>query len=169
MRQEQLHTKLLSWTIVSRTISLTAVCQLPCIDLHGSPIQYREVQGFESQRFMSYFPKFITLKGGVSTGFHHVSEAPPLDLHRLYRITFTRTTSGSSLVIRQVPADASSLVEGDVYVLDKGTKLLQFNAKTSAGQERFKAAEFVQALIQDRKSQCSLTVYGKSPNNSCSN
>ncbi|KAJ7601031.1 actin regulatory protein [Mycena floridula] len=126
--------------------------------LHGQPIEYREVQGFESERFLSYFPKFICLKGGVATGFHHVSQAPPLDLHNLYRITFTRAAR-STLVIRQVAPEASSLIEGDVYVLDKGTAVWQFNAKASAGQERFKAAEFVQTLVSTRKGQCSLTVY----------
>ena len=123
-------------------------------------MQYREVQGFESERFLSYFPHFVCLKGGVATGFHHVTDPPPLDIHRLYRITLTRTSLRPSLAVREVPAEASSLVAGDVYVLDKGASVLQFNTKASAGQEKFKAAEFVQTLIQTRKGQCSLTVYG---------
>lgn len=102
------------------------------------------------------------MKGGVSTGFHHVTEVPPLNIYKLYRITFTRHATRSSLVVREVPAEASSLIAGDVYVLDKGSKVWQFNAKASAGQEKFKAAEFVQILISSRSGQADLTVYGQS-------
>jgi hypothetical protein len=130
-------------------------------DLHGSPVQYREVQGYESVRFLSYFPRFVCLQGGIATGFHHVSAPPPLNLRKLYRIKLSRDGNRSSLVVREVAADGSSLVEGDVFVLDKGTQVLQYNTKTSAGQERFKAAEFVQILVKERKGQCHLTVYGK--------
>jgi gelsolin len=130
------------------------------LDLHGTPVQYREVQGNESNHFLSYFPRFVCLSGGVSTGFHHVEDEPPLDIRKLYRITFTRSATRTSLVIREVPAEASSLVAGDAYVLDKGSKVLQYNCKGSVGQEKFKAAEFVQTLIQSRK-QATLTVFGR--------
>jgi len=127
--------------------------------LHGVPVQYREVQGFESERFLSYFPHFVCLNGGVSTGFHHVSEPLPLNIRKLYRITFSRSAGKTSLVVREVPADASSLVEGDVYVLDKGAKVLQFNTKASAGKEKFKAAEFVHTLANTRQGHCDVIVY----------
>jgi gelsolin len=67
----------------------------------------------------------------------------------------------SNLVVREVPAIASNLVEGDTYVLDKGADILQFNSKGSAGQERFKAAEFAHRLSSERKSQSEVTVYGE--------
>ncbi|KAF8964414.1 fragmin60 [Flammula alnicola] len=127
--------------------------------LHGKPVQSREAQGYESPRFLSYFPHFICMQGGVATGFHHVSDSLPLNTRKLYRVNLSRTAGHSSLVVRQVPATAHSLVEGDVYVLDKGAEILQLNTKASAGQERFKAAEFVQSLVNDRKSQASVTVY----------
>ncbi|KAF5333003.1 hypothetical protein D9758_015191 [Tetrapyrgos nigripes] len=127
--------------------------------LHGAPVQYREVQGYESERFLSYFPRFLTLKGGAATGFHHVTDPPPLDLQNLYRITFYQTGARSNLVVRQVPAEAASLVEGDVYVLDKGTKIWQYNTKNSLGKEKFKAAEFVHSIVEARGSQCDVTVY----------
>ncbi|KAJ3731195.1 fragmin60 [Lentinula guzmanii] len=88
--------------------------------LHGIPVQYREVQGYESERFLSHFPLgFVCLKGGISTG----------------------------------------LVEGDVFVLDKGTKVWQLNTKESAGKEKFRAAEFVRSLSDGRKGGCEVTVF----------
>jgi len=132
--------------------------------LHGAPIQYREVQGFESSRFLSYFKSFMCLRGGVSTGFHHVSETPPLELFRLYRVGVSHGRGqipGSRLLVREVPPEAASLVQGDVFVLDKGTKIMQLNTKSSVGKEKFKAAEFVQLVISERKGQCETVVYGE--------
>jgi gelsolin len=119
-------------------------------------VQYREVQGYESPQFLSHFPRFICLHGGVDTGFHHVTEPPPEATHRLYEIHL----SGTHLVVREVPAEAASLHEGDVYVLDKGDKIWQLNTQASVGKEKFKAAEFVRSLADARKDQCDVVVYG---------
>ncbi|KAL0571230.1 hypothetical protein V5O48_010737 [Marasmius crinis-equi] len=127
--------------------------------LQGAPVQYREVQDNESPHFLSYFSRFQCLKGGVSTGFHHVTEPPPLELNRLYKISASKFRSHVALIIREVAPEPSSLVKGDVFVLDKGTKILQFNTKASVGKEKFKAAEFVQSLVSARQGQCDVTVY----------
>ncbi|THV02997.1 fragmin60 [Dendrothele bispora CBS 962.96] len=127
--------------------------------LHGSAVQYREVQGDESDRFLSYFPRFLSLKGGAASGFHHVTDPPALDLHNLYRITFYQAGVRSNLIVRQVPAEPASLIEGDVYVLDKGVKVWQYNTKSSLGKEKFKAAEFVHSIVEARGGQCDVTVY----------
>ncbi|KAF9262861.1 fragmin60 [Marasmius fiardii PR-910] len=127
--------------------------------LHGVPVQYREVQENESDRFLSYFPKFECLKGGVATGFHHVTDPPPLDLNKLYRISASKSGPVTALVIREVAPVAANLRKGDVFVLDKGSKVLQFNTKASVGKEKFKAAEFVQNLVDARQGQCSVVVY----------
>ena len=129
--------------------------------MNEKPVQYREIQGFESPRFLSYFPHFISLHGGISTGFHHVSAPPPDETRRFYRVTAT----GTRLIVREVPAEGASLVPGDVYVLDKGTQVWQFNSKGSVGKERFKAAEFVQTLVNERGNTSGgtvdVTVYGQ--------
>jgi len=127
--------------------------------LHGAPVQYREVQGYESPRFLSYFPHFVCLRGGVATGFHHVTDPPALNLHKLYLIKLSKHGAKVSLVVREVPATAASIVEGDVYILDKGTHVWQFNTKTSAGKEKFKAAEFAQTLVSPRQGHCDIQVF----------
>jgi gelsolin len=41
--------------------------------LGGRAVQYREIQGNETQKFLSLFkPCIIPLKGGVASGFHQV-------------------------------------------------------------------------------------------------
>ncbi|KAK0188127.1 actin regulatory protein [Armillaria mellea] len=124
--------------------------------LHGVPVQYREVQGYESSRFLSYFRHFVCLHGGIESGFRHIIDPPSLDLRILYHISFT---SENNLVIRQVPAHSSSLIQGDVYVLDRGTKVWQFNTKDSVGKEKFRAAEFAREIVNKREGQATLTVY----------
>ena len=166
MKQARLPIKLSNSMIVSQIFSLTGSVEIahtnPIKDLDGVPVQYREVQGSESSRFLSYFPlNFTCLRGGVSTGFHHVSTPPLLDLHRLYRITLTRLPNGrSNLQVREVPANKDSLIEGDVFVLDKGSAIWQYNTLGSAGQEKFKAAEFLNNLVNGRQGRGDITVYG---------
>lgn len=105
----------------------------------------------------------------MSTGFHHVVDPPPLDVFRLYRVTLSRlpsaTTPGrytNTLVVREVEPVAASLIAGDAYVLDKGAEVWQLNTKESAGQEKYKAAEFVQSLVDGRKG-CEVVVFGTNP------
>jgi gelsolin len=123
-------------------------------------VQYRETQGFESARFLAYFPHLICLHGGAASGFHHVpteSALPPL---KLYRIGLR---GPSKLTIIQVKAEPQGLAEGNVFVLDKGTEVWQFDKKSSVGKERFKAAEFVRSLVDENITlykHCRSTVYG---------
>ncbi|KAF8214939.1 fragmin60 [Mycena galopus ATCC 62051] len=127
--------------------------------LHGAPVQYREVQGYESPLFLSYFPHFLCLVGGVDTGFHHVTQAPALNLHKLYVVKVSKHGAKVSVVVREVAATAASIVEGDAYVLDKGTHVWQFNTKTSPGKEKFKASEFAQSLAEPRQGHCDVKVF----------
>lgn len=128
------------------------------VDLNGLPVQYREIQGYESAKFLSYFRRFLSLRGGVSTGFHHVSSLPPDNTKRLYRIA----SSGARLFVREVPAEGSSIVPGDTYLLDMGSRMWQLNTKGSVGKERFKAAEFAQTLVNERRNTaaCEVKVFG---------
>ncbi|KAG9017150.1 hypothetical protein FRB90_001574 [Tulasnella sp. 427] len=136
--------------------------------LHGTPVQYREVMGHESIRFRSHFKRFVVLRGGVSTGFHHVEEPPIDETPRLYRIhAETAPSAGASpvkspILVREVdPQEPNAVESGDVYILDKGSEIWQLNTLGSVGREKFKAAEFAKSLADhpERKGRCDLQVF----------
>jgi len=106
---------------------------------------------------LSYFPKFHCLRGGVATGFHHVTE-PPEPNPRLFAIKSHPDHSNHSLVY-ELPVEATSLRSAVVFVLDKGNDIWQFNRKGSPGKQRFQAAEFVRTLADARKGQGDVQVY----------
>ena len=53
--------------------------------LGGRAVQYREVQGNETERFLSYFrPCIMPQPGGVASGFNHVEVNDQEHVTRLY-------------------------------------------------------------------------------------
>jgi gelsolin len=101
---------------------------------------------------LSHFKHLRVLHGGVRSGFRHVAEPPPLDLFILYHIS-TNPRNGS-VAVRQVTKHYHATIvkySSDVFVLDKGTKVFQYNTRLSGGKERFEAAQFVRALIDSRE------------------
>uniref|UniRef100_A0A2P2J513 Gelsolin-like domain-containing protein n=2 Tax=Rhizophora mucronata TaxID=61149 RepID=A0A2P2J513_RHIMU len=108
--------------------------------LGGSAVQHREIQGHESDKFLSYFKACITpLKGGVASGFRKPEEEEFET--RLYVCRGKR-----SVKMEQVPFDPSSLNHDDVFILDTEKKIYQFNGVDSSIQERGKAMEAIQFL-----------------------
>lgn len=126
------------------------------------------MQHHESPRFLSYFKdRFISQKGGVATGFHHVSTLPPKDTFKLYQIGSSDSPQvlghpiHRNLFVREMPVEASSLVQGDVYILDRGTEgVWQLNTKSSTDHEKFRAAEFSRDLLNGRHGG-DVTVFGR--------
>ncbi|KAL4571682.1 hypothetical protein LXL04_018445 [Taraxacum kok-saghyz] len=108
--------------------------------LGGRAVQYRELQGHESDKFLSYFkPCIIPLEGGVASGFKEVEEEE--FQIRLY------TCKGKRVVrLKQVPFSRSTLNHDDVFILDTKEKIFQFNGANSNIQERAKALEVIQFL-----------------------
>ncbi|XP_058723366.1 villin-4-like [Vicia villosa] len=108
--------------------------------LGGRAVQYREVQGHETEKFLSYFkPCIIPLEGGVASGFKH-AEA---EKHKT-RLFVCR---GKHVVhVKEVPFARSSLNHDDIFVLDTESKIFQFNGSNSSIQERAKALEVVQYI-----------------------
>ncbi|KAE9598731.1 putative villin/Gelsolin, ADF-H/Gelsolin-like domain-containing protein [Lupinus albus] len=108
--------------------------------LGGRAVQYREVQGHETDNFLSYFkPCIIPEEGGVASGFKHA--VPEEHKIRLF------VCRGKHVVhVKEVPFARSSLSHDDIYVLDTESKIFQFNGSNSSIQERAKALEVVQYI-----------------------
>ncbi|XP_074841267.1 villin-like protein [Carettochelys insculpta] len=90
--------------------------------LGGSPVQHREVQGHESEAFKSYFRNgIIYKKGGVASGFRHV-ETNMYNIRRLLHVKGKKHVSAT-----EVELSWDSFNKGDVFLLDLGKVLIQWN------------------------------------------
>ncbi|XP_073305104.1 villin-4-like [Primulina huaijiensis] len=118
-------------TAAIKTVELDAA-------LGGRAVQYREVQGHETEKFLSFFkPCIIPQEGGVASGFNHVvAEAHQT---RLFEC------KGKHVVhVKEVPFARASLNHDNIFILDTESKIFQFNGSNSSIQERAKALEVVQ-------------------------
>jgi len=121
--------------------------------LGGEPVQHREVQGYESDLFLKYFNNEIKLlEGGVESGFRHV-EATKYDPRLLH-------IKGKKKVrVTQVDKTFKSLNSGDVFILDLGLKLFQWNGSKAGPQEKMKGAQLCRAVSDERKGQAKISVF----------
>jgi len=119
--------------------------------LHGDPVQHREIQGFESELFISYFKKIEFLEGGVDTGFKHVEA-------KEYKPRLLHLKGKKTVVVREVPLKAESLNHGDVFILDAGLDVYQFNGESAGAMEKAKGAELTRALDDERGSKIKIIV-----------
>jgi len=126
--------------------------------LNGTPVQYREVQGFESEKFLALFPKIEILAGGIDSGFKHVSAAEYKP--RLLHIKGTV----KNVVVRQVPIATTSLNRGDSFILDLGLKVYQFNGQKAGIGEKSKATQLARALDDERGSKVEILVLAETDN-----
>jgi len=113
--------------------------------LGGAPVEYREVQGSESQKFLSYFPQGLRIMaGGVETGFKHVT--PEQYKPRLLHIQGNM----KSTTVQEVELASDSLNSQDVFILDNGLEVFQWNGKKSDPGERMKGGQLLQTLNSER-------------------
>lgn len=115
-------------------------------DLLGDlPVQYREVQGAESKLFTDCFRGGIRiLEGGVDTGFSHVK--PEEYAPRLLHIVGNMKKQS----VYQVPLSMDSLNCKDVFVLDLGLELIQFNGVSAAPMEKRAANQLMNSIASER-------------------
>lgn len=132
--------------------------------LDGRATQYREVQGSESPLFLSYFKHLELLSGGAPSGFHHFS--PETHQKRLLQVRRPAQATGTprkmAVLVYEVNMDPASLNAGDVFVLDAGNVLYQFQGKDSAGVEKVKAAEYVRGVVDEREGKAKVMVVDQS-------
>jgi gelsolin len=124
-------------------------------DLLGDmPVQYREVQGHESKKFLDCFGGNIRImEGGVDSGFRNVkpTEYVPRLMHFKGKKRIRCT---------EVKCELASLNNGDVFLLDNGLELIQWNGTMSSVREKNKARDMIIALKSERGSARSVVLDG---------
>ncbi|XP_051552635.1 gelsolin-like [Myxocyprinus asiaticus] len=102
--------------------------------LGGKPIQYREVQGYESKTFVGYFKSGLKyMQGGVASGFKHVA-SNEVDVKRVLHVSGRRVVRAI-----EVPVSWDSFNQGDCFILDLGKEIYQWCGSKCNQFERLKA------------------------------
>ncbi|XP_002155137.2 gelsolin-like protein 2 isoform X1 [Hydra vulgaris] len=112
--------------------------------LDDKPVQHREVQGHESALFKSYFNFFTIMKGGCDSGFKRVT--PESYKTRLFHIVGER----KKISVTEIPCKRGNLNSEDVFLIDTGLRIYQFNGETANKDEKFRATQYVQQLKAER-------------------
>ncbi|XP_048455330.1 villin-1 [Rhincodon typus] len=109
--------------------------------LGGKAVQHREVQRYESETFKGYFKKgFIYKCGGVATGLKHV-ETNSYDVKRLLHVKGKKNVYAG-----EVEMSWNSFNTGDVFLLDLGKLIVQWNGPQSNHVERLKAMQLAKGI-----------------------
>ncbi|KAH9518580.1 hypothetical protein Btru_005701 [Bulinus truncatus] len=120
--------------------------------LNDVPVQHREVQDFESDLFKSYFKSITILKGGAQSGFRHVTEETYKP--RLLHFCGQR----KNITVKEVPLCKDRLNSDDVFILDLGKHIYQWNGRGSNKDERYKAGQYCQLLESERSGRAKADV-----------
>jgi gelsolin len=113
--------------------------------LDDKPVQHRECEGHESNLFKTYFPSGLTiLEGGADSGFNHVE--PEKYTPRFFHFSGT----GKNIVVNQIPPCRSLLDSNDVFILDLGLTIYQWNGSSSSVFEKNKAVTYLNGLKSER-------------------
>ncbi|XP_031271034.1 villin-1-like [Pistacia vera] len=112
--------------------------------LGSCAVQYREVQGQETEKFLSYFkPCIIPVEGIYS------SETGKLN-GETYKISLLTCKGDHVVHVKEVPFSRSSLNHNDVFILDTASKIFLFSGCNSSIQERAKALEVVKYIKENK-------------------
>ncbi|XP_077304014.1 villin-1 [Lithobates pipiens] len=113
--------------------------------LGGVAVQHREVQGYESDTFKGYFKQGIVYKnGGVASGMKQV-ETNTYNVKRLLHVKGKK-----NVLAGEVPFDWNSFNTGDVFLVDLGKLIIQWNGPDSNKMERLRGMNLAKD-IRDRE------------------
>jgi len=121
----------------------------------GKAHQHREVMGYESETFLGMFNGHIKiLAGGIESGFHHV--APENYVPRLLHLR--QTLKKKHIRMTEVELKKDELNDGDVFILDAGLKIYQFNGKHAQLLAKRKAGEICHSIKDERHSKPTIAI-----------
>lgn len=112
--------------------------------LGSCTVQYREKQGQESAKFLSYFKPCIIPCEGIYTSGPERSDS---DSHH---ITLFACKGEHAISVKEVPFSRSSLNHDDVFILDTKSKIYLFSGHNSSIQERAKALEVIKYIKEEK-------------------
>ncbi|KAJ8749772.1 hypothetical protein K2173_012323 [Erythroxylum novogranatense] len=112
--------------------------------LGSCAVQYREVQGQETEKFLSYFkPCIIPIEG--------VYSSLPGNVHsKAYKVSLYTCRGDHAVSVKEVPFARSSLNHDEVFILDTASNIFVFSGCNSSIQERAKALEVVQYIKEHK-------------------
>ncbi|XP_069141091.1 gelsolin-like protein 2 isoform X2 [Argopecten irradians] len=112
--------------------------------LDDKPVQHREVQSRESDLFKSYFEEITIMKGGADTGFRRV--LPEEYKTRLFKVCGLK----KRISVLEVSPTTENLNPDDVFIVDMGLEVYQYNGPNANKDERFWATQYLQKLKSER-------------------
>ena len=109
--------------------------------------------GHESEMFQDLFHSsgLTYMTGGVASGFKKVDR-------NAFTTRLLHVKGKRNIQVAQVPIEVSSLNEGDVFILDAGRDIFQWNGKTASRMEKQKAMD-VTRKIRDEERKGKATVH----------
>lgn len=112
--------------------------------LDDAPVQHREVQGHESNLFKTYFNTITYMHGGAESGFRRVK--PEQYQPRLFHFHGDKR----GVMVKEIPRMEKYIDDTDVYILDLGLHIYQYNGQGSNKDERVRALQYVNSLRAER-------------------
>ena len=139
------------WLGSQASVDEAGVAALKAVELDdslgGLPVQYREMEGNETELFLSYFRHtggIRYLPGGVASGFEHVEE-------KTYRTKLLHLKGKRTVRVQEVPVAYSSMNQGDVFILDAGLKIYIFFGPSANMHEKAKAIDVATKIDSDER------------------
>lgn len=123
--------------------------------LGGEPVQHREVQGYESSLFLSYFKKtggIQLLEGGIESGFNKVKPES-------YKPRLLHLKGRKNIRVEEVPIHLASLNSGDVFILDAGLEIFQWQGKSAGKNEKARGGQLCRAIDDERRGKPEVYVF----------
>lgn len=128
--------------------------------LGGWPIEHRECQSFESERFLSYFrtrgPGCVRyVNGGFANGFHHQQQGDRQPQQRLYQVKGKRSPAR---LVETYPIDWTVMSRQETFLLDLYTTVYVWSGKNASRAERWQAIARAKQFRDERPNGCNIVV-----------